>query len=235
MTPTDDEQQYADAELRRHFAAVRGQDAGGHPSEDDWVRFEAHDLDPAAHAAIADHIVACAECALVYRTLAEVRRGAAAIDDVTGTESRRGWWRGIAAAAAIVVLLGASAWWMIRPTPDDGRAARIDTPIAAQPVPAAGSGAPVPPAATAAAPVEWARLSGAPEVRLPTSLALTMRGGGNDTQAFMAAFGAAIAPVPRRSFCRGRDRTRRPGGATSRHPRDVVLPRRVTALQPVGG
>jgi hypothetical protein len=194
MTPTGDDRHDADSELRRQFAAVRGQDAGLHPSEDDWVRFAARDLDPASHAAFADHIVACAECALVYRAVAHVRRGAAEIDDGAGTRSSRGWWRGLAAAAAIAAVVGGSAWWMTRPPPADGRAASGGTVIAPQPAPAPRSGEPAPPASNSAEPVEWARLLGAPEIRLPTSLALTMRGGGGDAPAFLVAFGAAIAP-----------------------------------------
>lgn len=152
-----------------------------HPGEDDWVRFAARDLEPAQRAAMADHIVACAECARTYRAVAEVTRGASSL----AVEAPRSRWREQVALAASIVLAVAGWSWLIP------RAAPV--PAEESPAPAAAS-----PAAAAAqaqpGPAAWAALGDAPDVRLPSSLTLNVRGPSDDAGAFLRAFGPAIAP-----------------------------------------
>ena len=133
MTANDHDEHDSEAALRRHYAAVRGQAAAGHPSEDDWARFAARELDAAAQAAFADHIVDCAECAQIYRAVALMRSGAPGIEaDVpAATDRRPSWWPGLAAAAAIVGLMAGSVWWLTRAVSDEAPQETRQSPIRA--------------------------------------------------------------------------------------------------------
>lgn len=150
-----------------------------HPSEDDWVKFAARDLEPARRAEIADHIVMCTDCARTYRAVAEVTRGTA---HLTGTAARSRWREHVALAASIV--LAVAGWsWVIPTTPfapaPDSQGSVVESPAPAAPA-ALGSAA-------------WAALGEAPPVRLPASLTLAVRGPRDDAEAFLRAFGPAIA------------------------------------------
>ncbi len=152
-----------------------------HPGEDAWVRFAAQELEPDQRAAMADHIVECADCARVYRAVAEVTRGASAFAD----EAPRSRWREQVALAASIVLAVAGWSWLIPAAPT--------TPAAGPSVPVAASPAPVV-ADAPAAPAAWAALGEAPALRLPPSLTLAVRGPRDDAERFLRAFGPAIAP-----------------------------------------
>ena len=151
-----------------------------HPSEDDWVKFAARDLEPAQRAAMADHIVACADCARTYRAVADVDRGASRL----AAESPRSRWRERIALAASIVLALAGWSWLIPTT--------SLTPTVDSQAPVAESAGPSP--TVAPEPVRWAALGDAPAVRLPSALTLAVRGPRRDADAFLRAFGPAIAP-----------------------------------------
>ncbi|MGD9905916.1 MAG: hypothetical protein AB7U83_20790 [Vicinamibacterales bacterium] len=153
-----------------------------HPPEDAWVRFASRDLDPAERASMADHIVACAECARVYRAVAEVSGSGAGLGagDRTATSSR---WRERVALAASVALAVAGWTWLIPAAPSAPSAV----------APAAGPVAP-PPSPSRAEPPAWAALGEPPALRLPASLTLAVRGSRDDADAFMAALGTAMTP-----------------------------------------
>jgi hypothetical protein len=132
---------------------------------------------------MADHIVACADCARVYRAVAEVTRGAAAFDGERAAPRSR--WREHVAMAASVALALAGWTWMIptappAPAPDAAASAAV---AATPPIPVQSEGPPA-----------WAALGDAPAVRLPASLTLAVRGPRDDGEAFMRAFGAAMTP-----------------------------------------
>lgn len=158
--------------------------AAGHPTEDAWVRFAGRELDAAERAAMADHIVACAECARVYRAVSEVTRGAAAFDVAVPPRSR---WREHLALAASVALAVAGWTWLIPAAPMGVPVPDTTAPPAT--VADAGTVAVSSPAVPA-----WAALGEAPGVRLPSSLTLAVRGPRDDAEAFMQAFGTAMAP-----------------------------------------
>ena len=174
-----------DARLQQAFAAMPAQPGSGHPSEDDWARFAANEMSSDERAQVADHVVACAECAAIFRVVSLV--GAEAKGIATVADRRPvGDWRFLAVAATLLLTLGLGAWWAARTGGDDtGQQAATDvrTPITT-------------PAniAPPAQPPLWASLSSAPEVRLPPDLVLTMRGAGGDREAFLKVFGEAIAP-----------------------------------------
>jgi hypothetical protein len=170
-----------DARLQQVFAAMQTAPATGHPSEDDWARFAANEMPEGERTALADHVMSCAGCATIFRVVSQVGADANVHVD---RRSAFGDWRGLAAAAAVVLTIGLGTWWAVR-----GGGER------SQPI--AGSAPPIaaPPVATAAAPVAtWASLPSAPDVRLPPSLILAMRGTESDREAFLKVFGEAIAP-----------------------------------------
>jgi hypothetical protein len=162
--------------------------ADRHPTEDEWVRFAASELDPEARAGMADHIVACAECARTYRAVAEVTRGAARLPAAGRPERSSTWRQSMALAASVALAITGWSWLIPVPAPET----RSDVPAAAPSIAAA----PAPVAAVPAPTVTpvWAALGPAPAVQLPASFTLAVRGPQDDASAFMRAFGAAIAP-----------------------------------------
>lgn len=196
---------------------------GAHLSEDDWVRLASGELDDAARERAADHIEACADCAGMFRAIAHVRDGAAAIDagarafalpddgavgsaaaavsaSSAGPDAaaRSGWWYGLAAAAVVVLAVGGVLWRVSRGTEPSARVA-VSSPASSVPSAVAAPGvdavAPAPDRAAPAPPRAWADLATAPAVMLPASFTIVMRGDTNPGRdAFLAAFGPAIAP-----------------------------------------
>jgi len=168
-----------DARLQQAFASLRAEP--GHPSEDDWVRFASNEMSSDERLQLADHVVSCAECEPIFRVVSLVGADSRALRD--GSHQRPGVtdWRLLAAAAAVVLTIGFSVWWGIRAGVDQSQLRTDGGPAIATPA----TQAPVP---------AWASLPAAPEVRLPADLILTMRGTESDRQAFLVAFGKAIAP-----------------------------------------
>lgn len=197
----------SDPELQARYRDVLRDrpSAGEHPSEETWVRLSCDELSADEQARLADHVVACAECAEVFRAVGDVRAGAAVFDAdappaaAVVTSARPGWFQ-LAAAAAVLLALGSAAWWQQAAGRDGGAVAQVDSPsaaptAAATATPAAVSGAPGS-APTPPAPLtpSWAALPAAPAVSLPFALTLVVRGAPAEREAFMRAFGAAIAP-----------------------------------------
>lgn len=193
-----------DAALRARYAALMREDAAGaaHPADDAWTSFAEGTLDPEARARLADHLVTCAACADVYRVVAQLRDGAGTVApelDLSRPHAARRPWMGLAAAAALVMAVS-GAWWMTTRVPRPETAppsqvqaeaqARVDAPPALAEPDRVARGA----AGAAPEPRVWAALPLAPAVALPASLALVVRGGPTDSQAFLTAFGSAIAP-----------------------------------------
>lgn len=180
----------ADASLNGGTTLPTGRaSAAGHPSEDDWVRFAARELDPEARAVLADHIVACPDCARTYRAVSDVTRGASRLA-AAGRPARSSTWRQSLAMAASVALAVTGWSWLIRvPAP----ATIVDAPAGTASVATPAPLAPDPAVAPAVAPA-WAALGAAPAVQLPASFTLAVRGPQDDASPFMRAFGAAIAP-----------------------------------------
>lgn len=180
-----------DADLRRRYRELLHDDAppSAHPTDDDWVAFADGTMDAPARARLADHLLACAACADVHRVVVQVREGAPAVAPDAMPRTEPGAWRawyGLAAAAALAVVVSGTLW-MTRgraPAPPEVAVAGDPTPAAPPPASPASSALPA-----------WAGSLGEPPiVRLPAALALTMRGAGDDRQAFMRDFGRAIAP-----------------------------------------
>lgn len=193
---------------------------GAHLSEDDWVELAAGELDEATHQRFADHVVACAACAEVFRVVSHVRAGAVAIDPAAppfapppetafdapaavaeagapaAPSTPRRWWYGLAAAAVMALAVGAVLW---RGSPAAAPAARVvqSAPMApaANAAGAANASPPAPATPEIAPPRTWAALSAAPAVMLPASFTIVMRGDANPGRdEFLTAFGPAIAP-----------------------------------------
>jgi hypothetical protein len=171
-----------DSALRQAFATLPAP-GSGHPSEEDWAKFAAGEMSSTERAQVADHTIACAECAAIFRTVALLEAEAPS-GAVTPRPSAGADWRWLAAAAAMVLAVGTSVWWL-RPVPDG--VDRVAGEPAAQAVDSAG-------AATTVQLPAWASLPAAPDVRLPPDLILAMRGGDVDRDGFLNAFGEAIAP-----------------------------------------
>ena len=158
----------------------------GHPSEDDWARFASNSINPHERARIIDHIAVCASCGALSRTIGNI--GGATVEHQV---HERSWRRGLAGAAAIVLAL--AGWsWLVR-VPSVERAVLTPAPIT--------SPDHAPELVTRVAVVApWASLERAPDVTLPASLTLVMRGEPNRNDAFLRAFGAAIAPYREGSY-----------------------------------
>ncbi len=180
-----------EAQLRQALVTLPA--GSNHPSEDDWARFAADEMAPDERAQIADHILSCTECAVFFRVITLIDADANVAGKVADRRNAFGDWRGLAAAAAVVLTIGLGVWWAVRggATTNDQLAGNANAqPPAAAPV---VDTAPVPSAL-------WASLPAAPEVRLPADLVLTMRGADADRDAFLKAFGEAIAPYREKRF-----------------------------------
>lgn len=186
----------SDPQLQAGYRAVlRDQSrVGEHPSEETWVRFSCDALTADEQARLADHVVACAACAELFRAVAEVRAGAVAFDPhappaaMVPESTAPGWYR-LAAAAALVLALGSAAWWQTAGSRSGASVTRVEAPTL---IPATEPDRP--PAVVAQAPPSWAALPVAPAVSLPAAFTLVVRGASAEHEVFMAAFGAAIAP-----------------------------------------
>lgn len=168
-----------------------------HPSEEQWVQFAEGTLDEASRVRLADHIAVCGMCADTHRVVAAVRDAAAGVaPDATTARESAPWrpWYGLAAAAALALAVSSALWFARGPAPSPEAAPVVAAaPPGAAPLAGSADSA-IAPAAAAVAPRAWAALPLAPAVTLPGSLALVVRGTAPDSQAFLAAFGAAIAP-----------------------------------------
>lgn len=161
---------------------------GRHPTEDAWVALATGTLDDAARDQVADHLVTCAECAAVYRAVADLQRKAAAVDpSVPRLETTTWrWWtsRSVLAAAALVVVAMGTGAVLLRIPRDDTHA----TPTAATAPPQAPTSelTPVRPVTPS-----WADTVTAIDVRMPPALALTLRGDGPPPE-LVAAIGLGL-------------------------------------------
>jgi len=187
-----------DGGLRRQYRDLARVEAVGsvHPTEDDWVRFAADAMNADERARLGDHLALCVACADVYRVVVQVRDGAASVVP-PARSPRRGVsaWVGYGLAAAAVLAIGVSGTlWVTRghdaSTAGQTAADMTAAPPSVAPVPALDGPPPAPPPG----PREWAALPLAPAVSLPASLALVVRGAAPESQAFINAFGVAIAP-----------------------------------------
>jgi hypothetical protein len=174
-----------DAQLRLAIVALGAGSSPGHPSEDDWVRFATNELSPDERIDVADHVVACTECAAIFRVVSLMGADAKDVGTVVDRQPASEW-RLLAAAAAVVLTIGLGVWWVVRTGASDNGQRAGNAPAAPIATPAID--------AAAAPSTSWASLPAAPEVRLPADLVLTMRGADGDRDAFLKAFGEAIAP-----------------------------------------
>jgi TolA-binding protein len=191
MTTVDRNAVFA-AQLRQALVTLPA--GANHPSEDEWARFAADEMSPDERAQIADHIVSCTECAVFFRVVslidADANGGGAAADRRHGF----GDWRTLAAAAAVALTIGLGVWWAVR-----GGATTTGQLAGTATAPEPPAAAPVVDTPTAPS-ASWASLPAAPEVRLPADLVLAMRGADADRDAFLKAFGEAIAPYREKRF-----------------------------------
>jgi hypothetical protein len=175
--------------IRQDVAALAQEGEGSeHPDEESWVCFASGDLQATDRDRLIDHVLACTECAAVYRAVREVGRGAlefdpAALRPHTSTPRVRSIFPYLAVAAGLTIAAGGAYVF---------RANRPSVSVPADQVVARAPS--TPPVVAAVAPRSWARGGQAPEVRLPASLALTVRGTDRERDALLAAFGNAIAP-----------------------------------------
>ncbi len=151
-----------------------------HPHEDDWLRLAEGRLSPAERTALGDHVVDCGECLAVYRAVADVRAAARRLAPASPATwpGRRFVLPAIGLAAAVVLAVASAVPRVHAP----GSAAETTT------------AAPSTLVAPAPGPRAWAAAVTPPDVRLPPSLTMTMRGANANRSRFLTAFGAAIAP-----------------------------------------
>jgi TolA-binding protein len=170
----------------------QARETAGHPDEDTWVRLACGELDEPERERLASHVVQCAECATIYRGLAELRREAVSLDPTSRLHLPPRPVRprsnlvtyALAAAATIAVLVG-GAWFVT--SRRDAPPSQIASEITPSPTPG------TPAARSAASPRAWA-LVVPPDVVLPAGLAITMRGSDSGASEFLRAFGTAIEP-----------------------------------------
>jgi hypothetical protein len=105
--------------LREDFDALtRATPLSTHPSEDVWVSLASGELAPTEREHLADHVLSCAECARLYRAVAQVRNGAVDFDPGAPHQSGRRIlpvWRRASlpralAASLAIVATGLLAW-----------------------------------------------------------------------------------------------------------------------------
>lgn len=185
-----------DDALQRAYGATIAHASGPHLTEDDWVRLASDETSDVERAAFADHISTCAACTETWQAVSDVRAGASAFDPGAPRPTpvrpafAVGRWAGLAAAA--VVVLAVATTLQRRDQAPAGTSETLPPSGVSSPVSGAGPAAPSP--AAAPTPRAWAALPEAPPVKLPAALALTARGASSDAEAFLAAFGPAIAP-----------------------------------------
>jgi hypothetical protein len=163
-----------DETLRRHFETVMREPDSPHVSDETWEALALHELPAVERAAVMRHVVTCAECGDLYRSLRGLEDGAREFDDgvpsATAPVTSNHAWPALAASVALVIggfvayrafVLPAPAIEMAQPAAPVATLARIEVV--------------------------------APDVRLSASRALATRGAG-DQQAFLEAFGKAIDP-----------------------------------------
>jgi hypothetical protein len=158
----------------------------GHPDEETWVRFACDELAAGERVRLVDHAFGCGACAATLRAVLHVRQGAAAIDKTAPRAAQTGSYRPyiwLGVAAALVIAVGGAIVL---------RSALLTRRPAAAPV-ASVTPAEQGPTVARVEPPAWARLGTPPEVRLPGSLALAVRGSEQDRDALLEAFGQAIA------------------------------------------
>jgi predicted Zn-dependent protease len=198
MTTWGDDDASDDGRLRREYRDLARAEAAGsvHPSEHDWVRFADDAMSGDEHARLVDHLAVCVACADVYRVVVQVRDGAPSVAPQAWPQrrvSRPRAWYGLAAAAVLAIAVSGTLW-MTRgrraATPDQTATNTATTPTPVASAASPGSSPVVPPPG----PRAWAALPLAPAVTLPASLTLVMRGAAPESQVFLRAFGAAIAP-----------------------------------------
>ena len=107
-------------EIRRDYdvLALDQSASGPHPDEEMWVRLASGELSENERARIVDHVLSCAECTAVYRTIAHVRQGASSFDpgaprqvsNETAPIWRRPFWPQALAASLTIVAAGLLAW-----------------------------------------------------------------------------------------------------------------------------
>jgi hypothetical protein len=165
-----------DATLRREFAKAMQAPDSPHVSDETWEALALHELSPPERDVVARHVVACAACGEIYRSLLgledearEFDAGVPAAAPVVVSTSSRTW---MAVAASVAVVLSGVVGYRVLLAPSSS--IEIAQPAA--------------PAAT------LARIQVVPpEVRLSASRALATRGA-SDQKAFLEAFGKAIEP-----------------------------------------
>ena len=182
-----------DEHLRRLYRDALSQPASGaqHPDEAAWERAFSNEATPDDRRRLMEHVVTCAQCTDIYRSLTIVRREAAAFDPAvpgTGLALRR-----VAYAVAAVLMLAVLvpvAWraWRGAPTPQ-----QANRPTGEQANRPALRDLPV------------FRLD-KPALLLSAAAALTPRGVAEDRQAFLAALGPGLDAYRADNFAQATDR-----------------------------
>jgi hypothetical protein len=203
----------ADEALRRLYRRAVTHPVGGdpHPDEAAWERVFSNDATTDERRRLMDHVVGCAQCADIYRSLTVVRREAAAFDPGVPAPVRSATpsMRLVAYAAAAVLVLAVAV-------PMTWRIWHAAPPPAAEPASA------TPPAQARALRDHPAFRLDKPAVILSAAAVLTRR------RRRPAGISGGARPRPRR-VPRGRLRA---GGAKPRHAQpDVSVGRRAAAVR----
>jgi hypothetical protein len=171
-----------DENLRRLYRSAVSTGAS-HPDEAAWERVFSNEATEDERRRLMAHVVSCAQCADTYRSLAVVRREAAAFDPgapaplpIRGPSMR---WVAYAAAAVIVLSVTVPVTW------------RIWRPASAPP-PAAEPASSAAPAQARALRDHPAFRLDKPAVMLSAAVALTPRGVAEDRRTFLAALGPGL-------------------------------------------
>lgn len=189
----------ADEDLRRLYGRALSGSASGapHPDEAAWERVLSNDATADERRRLMAHVVSCASCAEIYRTLTAVRREAAAFDPgapapapVAARSMRR---VAYAAAAVLVLAVSVPVTW------------RLWHAANARPPSSGPASASVGEAARALRDHPAFRFD-KPAVILSASAALTPRGVGGDRRTFLAALGPGLDAYRADDFAQAVDR-----------------------------
>jgi hypothetical protein len=173
----------SDENLRRLYRDALSHAASGapHPDEAAWERVFSNDATTEERRRLMDHVVGCAQCADIYRSLTVVRREAAAFDPGVPAPVRSATpsMRLVAYAAAAVLVLAVAV-------PMTWRIWHAAPPPAAEPASA------TPPAQARALRDHPAFRLDKPAVILSAAAVLTPRGAAEDRRAYLAALGPGL-------------------------------------------
>jgi tetratricopeptide (TPR) repeat protein len=177
---------HPDDELIRRYRDAIVETQSSHPSDDLWERFAVGEVTAHERQLIAAHVVECAACADVFRSVRLVRHEAAAFDPQAALAERQ-------LAMATRAARGRAAMFLVAAAAAIAIAAGMPLALRYWQMPAAPAAAPVPTTESRLADDPAFRLE-APAVRLSPELLLSRRSAEGGRADALHAIGLALGP-----------------------------------------